>query len=260
MTQVCDDAGALLGHIMIFQDITVLMETERVKDDLIKQMSHELRTPLTSIRGYAELVKYLEQNLSAQGHEFINTALNSMSVMERMVNEVVEVSVIVSNRFELELSIFDLSAALQRLEEDWQPICAARELSLSLHTPESLFIEADEEHLMQVMDHLVRNAYSYSLPGAAISIEIRPDSGWILIQVIDQGVGIAEHELERVFERLYRGTSADAGPTDARGLGLGLFISRTIVEAHSGTISLTSRVNHGTTVNVWLPAGRQINE
>jgi two-component system, OmpR family, sensor histidine kinase VicK len=252
-TQVTDQEGELLGHIMTFQDITILIETERAKDDLIKQMSHELRTPLTSIRGYVELVKILEPGLSQQGHDFIGTALNGLSVMERMVNEVIEVSVIVSNRFELDRRMFDLSPALNRLVEQWQPVCATRQLLLTLQMPPRLSLEADEERLMQVMDHLIRNAYSYSLPDATIQVQAQRQEDWILIQIIDQGVGIGEHEIERVFERLYRGASAEAGPTDARGLGLGLFISKTIVEAHNGSISLSSRLNKGTTVTVWLP-------
>lgn len=255
-TSICDQDGQVIGHIMTFQDITALIETERVKDDLIKQMSHELRTPLATIRGYVELIQILErEHISREGHGFVSNALDGLSVMERMVNEVVEVSVIISNRFELERSVFDLSGALNRMGEDWETACTNREMTFSLQTPPALLLEADEERLMQVMDHIVRNAYSYSLPGGSVRVQAEANGDWIMIQVIDRGVGIPEPEIGRVFDRLYRGSSADAGPTDTRGLGLGLYISKTIVEAHQGTINLTSRVNHGTTVTVWLPVG-----
>ena len=171
------------------------------------------------------------------------------------MNEVVEVSVIISNRFELDRSRFDLSSVFSRLVDEWEEVCAGRDLTFSIQLPDNLPLEADEERLMQVMDHLIRNAYSYSLPGGSVRVQAEANADWIMIQVVDKGVGIAEHEIERVFDRLYRGSSADAGPTDARGLGLGLYISKTIIEAHQGTISLTSRVKHGTTVTLWLPVG-----
>jgi signal transduction histidine kinase len=77
--------------------------------------------------------------------------------------------------------------------------------------------------------------------------------------VIDSGVGIGSHEIDKVFERLYRGQSADAGPTDSRGLGLGLYLARHIVEAHQGTIRLESQIDVGTVVTVQLPVGLKVN-
>jgi two-component system sensor histidine kinase VicK len=255
-TPVSMERGDLGGYVVSFQDISPLLETERIKDDLIKQISHELRTPLTAIRGYVELIKTLEEhNLSDQGNDFADQALDNLTIMSRLVNEVIDVSVIVSNSFELDRRPFDLSQMLGARFEYWGPIMQARELTLARHFPNNLVIEGDEARLAQTLDHLLLNAYSYSLPGGAVTLRAGSDNQHITITILDEGVGIAADELDKVFERMYRGRSAGAGDTDSRGLGLGLYLSKRIVEMHHGTISLQSRPQQGTIVRITLPCG-----
>ncbi len=254
-TPVCMANGDLLGYAIVFRDITALVESERLKDELMLQMSHELRTPLAAARGYVDLVKMLDgQSLSQQSNVYLDSATDSMSTLERMVNQVIDVSSIVSDRFTIEVEMFNLSHVLDELLAVWKPIAETRQLTLTLFRPSSdLWIEGDPRHLGQVFDHLLRNAYSYTLPGGLIEIRAEMQGSCIGVSVLDSGVGIGPDELDKVFERMYRGRSADAGPTDARGLGLGLYLSKRIVEAHQGTIKLESQLNFGTIVTVELP-------
>jgi two-component system sensor histidine kinase VicK len=254
-TPVCMPNGELLGYVIVFRDITALVESERLKDELILQMSHELRTPLAAARGYIDLVQMLDsKNLSEQSNTYIVSATESMSTLERMVNQVIDVSSIVSDRFMIELETFNLSHLLDDLVAAWKPVVQKRELMLTLFRPTSdLWIEGDPRHLTQVFDHLLRNAYSYTLPGGLIEVRAESQGTQVAVSVLDSGVGIGPDEIDKVFERMYRGRSADAGPTDARGLGLGLYLSRRIVEAHHGTIRLESQLNFGTIVTVVLP-------
>jgi two-component system sensor histidine kinase VicK len=254
-TPVCMPNGELLGYVIVFRDITALVESERLKDELMLQMSHELRTPLAAARGYVDLVKMLDgQSLSDQSHIYIDSATDSMAVLERMVNQVIDVSSIVSDRFHIEVETFNLSHVLDELIAAWKPVAEKRELTLTLFRPSSdLWIEADPRHLGQVFDHLLRNAYSYTLPGGLMEVRAEIQGARMVVSVLDSGVGIGPDEIEKVFERMYRGRSADAGPTDARGLGLGLYLSKRIVEAHEGAIKLESQLNFGTIVTVELP-------
>jgi two-component system phosphate regulon sensor histidine kinase PhoR len=247
--------GTLLGHVIVFHDITALIQSEKLKDELILQMSHELRTPLTAARGYIDLVGLLEsQRLSEAGSGYVSKATESLSSLERMINQVIDVSAIISNRFTVNHSQFNLSDLLRKMVRVWQDASAQRNLSLGLTLPsEDIWLDGDEHYLGQVFEHLIRNAWSYTLPGGSVEVYGSVKDSSATIYVTDTGTGIAHDEVERVFDRMYRGRSADAGPTDARGLGLGLYLSKHIVEAHHGRISLESKVDYGTVVTVVLP-------
>ncbi|HLY28382.1 MAG TPA: ATP-binding protein [Aggregatilineales bacterium] len=254
-TEVRMPSGEMLGYVVVFHDITAIIETERLKDNLVKQMSHELRTPLTAVRGYIELVGMLEKaNLSPQGTEFIRRAIDNLGGLERIINDVTDVSGILSNEFHVHLTRFSLGQLLNEQVAKWMPVMKTRQLGLSLMmlTPK-LSVEADEERLGQVISHLLRNAYNYTLPGGEVIVKARGDERWARITVADTGVGIDKDEQESVFDRLYRGRSSNAGPTDSRGLGLGLYLSKCIVTALGGAITLESRPNMGTTVTVTIP-------
>ncbi len=249
-------SGDLLGHVVVFHDITALMEIERVKDEMILQLSHELRTPLTAARGYVELLHWFNEH--GELHEnngFVHNALTHLTTLERMVNQVVDVSALVANKFTIDIDEFNLADLLRKTIEEQKPHIQERELRLTVRILPSAdcWMTGDPSRLAQVVEHLLRNAYSYTLPGGCVEVSAGVEEGRAVITVADSGVGIEADELDKVFERMYRGRSAEAGPTDTRGLGLGLYLSRQFVEAHQGTISLESQPGRGTTVTVELP-------
>ncbi len=190
----------------------------------------------------------------------MKNATDNLSVLERMVNQVIDVSALISNQFTLNFEVFNMAQLLGDQVAGWSPTMRSRELNLSLFvSKQKLQMEGDPRWLSQVIDHLLRNAYSYTLPGGAVEVHASSNKDYVAISVLDNGVGISADETEKVFQRMYRGSSAAAGPTDARGLGLGLYISRWIIEAHRGTISLESEVNRGTAVTVTLPLRQRSN-
>jgi two-component system phosphate regulon sensor histidine kinase PhoR len=172
-----------------------------------------------------------------------------------MLNQVIDVSTILTHRFSVDFQQFNLCDVLRERYQHWLPIVERRSqtLSLNLLPDNQSCIEGDRVRIAEVMDHLLRNAYSYTLAEGWIGIQLERKSGQLAISVIDSGVGIDKDEINRVFERMYRGRSAEAGPTDARGLGLGLYIAKEIVEQHRGTIEIESQPGVGTVVTVRLP-------
>jgi two-component system sensor histidine kinase VicK len=116
-----------------------------------------------------------------------------------------------------------------------------------------MWIEGDERRISEVIESLLRNAYSYTLEGGMVELHAEMTTKRAIISVADSGVGIGEDEINKVFERMYRGRSADAGPTDSRGMGLGLYIARQIIEAHHGSIIIESQPDLGTIVTVGIP-------
>jgi len=255
-TPVRVPSGDLLGYVMVFRDITAIIEAERAKDEMILQLSHELRTPLTATRGYVDLAKLIEgAKLSAQGHTFLSNATEGLVTLERMLNQVIDVSAILSNRFTIHTEAFNLCDLLRDKVNAWQAVVAKRNQTLSLTLPpdaEGCF-DGDATRLTEVVDHLLRNAYSYTLTDGWIGVQLERKGPQTVLSVIDSGVGIDKDEINRVFERMYRGRSAEAGPTDARGLGLGLYLAKEIVELHGGAIEIESQVGVGTVVTVKLP-------
>ncbi len=245
----------LLGYVLIFRDVTPLLEAERLKEQLILQMSHELRTPLTAARGYVDLVSLLgAASLDEQAGSFLHHATESLDTLERLINTVIDVSTVVSGRFQLDLEVFDLATLLDARANDWQPAIAAREQTLTRDiATQPILINADHTRLASVIDHLLRNANSYTLPGGQLTLTAYRENETAVITVSDTGVGIGADEIDHVFDQLYRGHAADAGLTDARGLGLGLFLSRRIIETHHGQITLRSNLGVGTTATVRLP-------
>jgi len=184
----------------------------------------------------------------------LKKTVDHLTVLERMVNQVIDVSAVISNRFAIDVTRFNLGKLLRECVAAWEAPAAERELELALTvSSDDLWIEGDRYHLGQVFHHLLRNAVSYTLPGGTVEVCTAIRDGHATVYVIDNGVGIAPAELGRVFERMYRGKSAEAGPTDSRGLGLGLYLSKHIVEAHRGTIQIESKLNFGTVVTVELP-------
>jgi two-component system, OmpR family, sensor histidine kinase VicK len=254
-TPVQMQSGELLGHVIVFRDITPIILSEKLKDELVLQMSHELRTPLSAIRGYVDLVQMFEKDkLSAQSIGFIENATDNLTTLERLINQVVDVSGMIANRFTIDIETFNLAYVLNEAVKTWQPYMEKRQLRLSLSLPTNdMWIEGDQRRIEELVDHLLRNSYSYTLPGGMVEVHAEITSQRAIISIVDTGVGIDEDEIEKVFERMYRGRSADAGPTDARGLGLGLYIARHIIEAHSGSIIIESQPNLGTIVTVGLP-------
>ncbi len=260
-TPVHMPSGELLGYVVVFHDITSMVEVERVKDEMILQLSHELRTPLTAARGYVEMVQMVGQpQLNEQSSGFIGSAVEHLSTLERMVNQVIDVSAMLSGKFAVEFEEMILSDVLAEAIERVYPQIEGRGLKLWTQITASvdLAIDGDPVRLGQVFEHVLRNAASYTLPGGWIEVKARTEGGHAMVTVADNGVGIDEDELDRVFERMYRGRSAEAGPTDSRGLGLGLYLARQIVEAHHGTITLESEPNLGTTVTIRIPTRQRV--
>jgi two-component system, OmpR family, sensor histidine kinase VicK len=251
--------GDLLGYVVVFRDITALIAAERLKDELMLQMSHELRTPLSSVRGYVDLLTMTEgDNLSEQAIGFIDNARESLDALERLTNQVVDVSAMISNRFTIDIETFNLAYLLGDVFNAWQPRMKNRDLNFSLVlSNHDMYIDGDAERLAELFDHLLRNAHDYTLPGGMVEIQAEMTADRALVSVVDSGAGIAPDEQDKVFERLYRGRAADAGDTDARGMGLGLYIARQIIDTHHGTVLIESEPGLGTIITVGLPVSHR---
>jgi two-component system, OmpR family, phosphate regulon sensor histidine kinase PhoR len=244
--------GFAEGSVYAFHDLTEEHRLEQLKADFIATVSHELRTPLAAVHGAAKTLQRDDVVVGGEVFERLLTVISEQSDrLAAMVNNILLASRVDSPELTVATEHVDVAALAADV------IAAVRALggeglTLELIAPPSLPpVAADRERLRQVLTNLVANAAKYSPAGGRIQVELRPQEGELGIAVRDTGMGIATAEQSLIFEKFYR---ADANMTrGVSGSGLGLYISRELVNRMGGTISVDSELGEGSTFVVTLP-------
>jgi signal transduction histidine kinase len=238
---VAERAGPALQNAQLWSDLQERMSREqaaqRIKDDFLSIVSHELRTPLTSIQGYSQLLEArLRADRDGESKEMAHLRVIRSQVgrMRRLVDDLLDVSRIDRRGgVSIETVDFDLAeevrAAVARIRREY------RDRDIAIHAPEALSVHADRDRLDQVLSNLLENAVKYSPDGGPITVTAERRGGEVEVRVADAGVGIPAEHRENVFERFYQADD-EAGRRRFGGLGLGLYISRAIIDAHGGRI------------------------
>ena len=225
---------------------------DRLKDEFVASVSHELRTPLTSIRGYLELVLDGEAGeLKPEQRNFLAVVDRNTERLLRLVSDLLDVAQIESGRLALDVDEEDLSQFVAEAVEAARPVALDRGIDLELQTNGGARVRIDRTRLAQVLDNLLSNALKFTDPGGRVDVRVSAPNGVVAVEVADTGMGISPDEQAKLFQRFYR--TAAAGEHAIPGTGLGLWISKAIVEAHGGEIAVDSGVGRGTTFRVELP-------
>ncbi|MDQ7025748.1 MAG: ATP-binding protein [Anaerolineae bacterium] len=257
-TPVMTQSQENLGYILLFRDITAMVEAERLKDEVILQLAHELRTPLSSVRSYVELIQLNENVHNQQNQNSLDKTIEQLQILEHRANQVIDVSAILTHDLHLEIANVNITTLIDDIADKYYPHLEAKKQHIGFNFPqEDVIIEGDVRQLQDVLDHLIHNASTYTREGGWIEVTVEQNASHVDIFIVDNGVGIADDALERVFDHLYHGQSDTAKDADTQGLGLGLYISREIVQAHHGSIKLRSQRDVGTMVTVTLPNKQQ---
>ena len=224
----------------------------RLKDEFLATLSHELRTPLNAILGYARMLKSGMVNAERlpRAIEIIN---KNAVALTKIVEDVLDVSRIVSGKLRLKTQTLDLAPVVAGSVETVQPAAEAKGIALhAVMDPGPAQVIGDPDRLQQVMWNILSNAVKFTPNGGEVTVHLEPIDGHVEIVVTDTGVGIAEEFLPHIFERFRQGDSRFA--REYGGLGLGLAIARHIVEMHGGTIQAFSEgPSKGSTFRVRLP-------
>lgn len=239
--------GARSGGVITFVDVTALITALAAKDDFVGTVSHELRTPLTSILGYLELV------LEEPGHEGIEAELlvvhRNATHLLGLVNDLIAVA---SERVDLSLQEADLARLLADVVDSRLHQATSRGLEVVLEVEPSLTARMDTARIRQVVNNLLSNAIKYSPDGGRITARAHRTGTDLVCSITDPGVGMSAEDQAQAFTTFFR--SARSRETAIPGAGLGLPVSKTIVEGHGGSMSLTSAPGAGTTATFVLPA------
>ena len=249
-----DRAGPVCGIVASLSDVTRQRELQQTKNDVISLVSHEMRTPLTAIQGMTELLA--NYDIEASRRKEISAAINGeVKRLAGMITDYLDITRLESGATGLRNTPVKLDALLQRIVLLLEPVAAQRGMRLVLTPAVGLpAFFADADLLGRAVENLVSNAIKYSPDNTQVTVSAARDVDNAAISVADQGYGIPEADLARVFEKFYRVPRVeDAG---VPGTGLGLALVREIAELHGGTITVASKINQGSTFTLRIPLAR----
>ena len=239
------------GVLVILNDITELKRLEKVRRDFVANVSHELKTPVSAISGWAETLMWenKENHAVYEGARIIHEEAGRLA---KMVETLLDLSRLESQDPGLVKSEVQIKTLIHNTVERFLPQAQQRGISVKLSFPEEeTLVWADRERITQVMSNLLDNAIKHSPENGTITIKVTKEQGKVMVEVIDEGVGMAEEEAGRVFERFYR---VDKARTRKEGgAGLGLAIVKHIIEAHGGEIGVRTSLGKGSNFYFTLP-------
>lgn len=239
--------------IVTIHDETKTRELENMKIDFVSMAAHELRTPLASLRGYIELINYKEgSRISEDGHKYLRQALKSSTELGSLINNLLDVTRIERGTLTLNMEPVDLAATIKQAVEDVKFVADDKQITLSYQGEASGdMVLADTIALREVVNNLLTNAIKYTDPHGKVDIALKRDGDNYVARITDTGIGIPKKALPYLFTKFYRVHGGlDSGST---GTGLGLFISKSIVERHNGTIGVESQEGVGSVFTFTIP-------
>lgn len=255
------DGAAKSGFIVVFQNITETALLEKNRREFIANVSHELRTPLTSVKGATETVLEDDEMPENIRKHFLNIVINESDRMTRIVQDLLVLSRLDNRRMSWKPHKFDLYDAINQMCIALRAEAQTHSHTLEFVTQEGepMPIFADKERIEQVITNIIGNAIKYTPDGGKITASLEYDEKQrYKITVTDTGVGISKEDIPHLFERFYRVDKSRS--TDAGGTGLGLSIAKDIVDAHNGSISVSSEPGKGTDVTIILPKDTRVGE
>lgn len=239
-----DDDGRLKGSVIAFTDVTELLKAQTARDKFVATVSHELRTPLTSILGYLEL-------LGDQPDAGFLSIIERNA--ERLLTLVNDLLLVASENLELRRRPTNVADLLQSSVRNAKREAAARGIALQVQASGNVEAEVDPGQFAKAIDHVLSNAIKFSPEGSQVAIALTGSANEVEFSVRDHGIGMSQQEQAQAFTKFFRADHAlDAA---IPGAGLGLPLSKAIVEAHGGSISLDSHPGAGTTVKFRVPCG-----
>lgn len=241
--------------VVVFRDVTRFQELDRMKTQFVSDVSHELRTPLTNQTIYLDLLKNTED--STRKHKYLDILERETSRLTDLIEDLLMISRLEADRVQIKLEAVDLNTLLQDLVYDRLSLAQKRHLELNFQPEADLPpLLTDPRLLVQVISNLLTNALNYTPAEGTINLQTSlrktETTCWQTITIEDSGYGIQPEEIQRIFERFFRGSASKL--SDAPGTGLGLAISKEIMERMGGKITLTSEPAQGSSFTVWVKA------
>ena len=246
------DDGKVVGALAMIEDITEIRRLEQVRTDFAANVSHELKTPLTSIRGFVETLENGAIDNPDMAHKFLRIIMLETERLTRLINDILSISKLESGQDEVSIERIRLDKLAYDVADMLAIHAQEKEVSINCHmnsTPVNIM--GNPDRVEQMMINLVENAIKYNKPGGSVTVQVFSNGVEANVAISDTGIGIAQENLPRLFERFYRvdkGRSRQMG-----GTGLGLAIVKHIVRSMNGDIEVHSVLDEGTEFLITLP-------
>lgn len=245
------ETGFVNGVIAVLHDITDQEKVNQERRDFVSNVSHELRTPLTSMNSYLEALRDGAWEDKEIAPQFLEVTQNETERMIRLVNDLLKLSRMDAGRESLEKSFVNFTDFFNHIIDRFE-LMKKDTIMFIRHIPKvPIIIEIDEDKIMQVMDNIISNANKYSPDGGRISFYLKKMTDNIQVSISDEGLGIPDEDLDKVFDRFFRVDKARS--REMGGTGLGLAIAKEVIEAHGGRIWAEKNKARGTIIRFTLP-------
>jgi signal transduction histidine kinase len=258
-----------IGVVAVLNDVTANKQIEKLKDEFVSVVSHELRSPLTAIKGYTQhLMRRIERRLRKTQQEQQSSAISAMDLpesydlrslgiiqsqanhLERLVNDLLDLSQVQWGKLHLQYSSFYLADVLAESIRSAQASAEQHTIYLDIAVQNTKIV-ADKMRMSQVIGNILDNAIKYSPQGGLVTVKLEEREGDYLVSITDQGIGISQEYLDQIFERFYR--VRNTASRQYSGIGLGLYVTKAIVEEHGGHIWVTNNKGLGCTFSFTVP-------
>jgi len=262
---VRDESGKPVKMVGCISDITERKAAEAVREELLRRIeeanrnktqfvsdvSHELRTPLASIKGFISTIRSDKEMDEKTRVEFMKIVEDETDRLTRIIEELLDISRIESGRLKLNIRSFDLLELVFKNMENIRKLAEERGVSVEKDVEKGIPpVYADQDKTTQIIINLLSNAIKYNKKGGKVKVVLRKEDGFIRVEVADTGMGISENDLPHMFEKFYR---AERTSSEAPGTGLGLALTKNLVEVQGGKISVESKLNKGSKFSFSLP-------
>ncbi|MES2094051.1 MAG: ATP-binding protein [Actinomycetota bacterium] len=256
VTPRLDEEGATMGYLFVATDVTQALEVAKLKDEFVGLISHELRTPLSSILGYLELMRDDEESpLSGEQLQYLGVAERNAHRLLRLVGDLLFTAQVSSGKFPLDISQVSLTEVVSAAVLSARPVANAAGVTLVLDCPvEPISVRGDTVRLGQGCDNLISNALKFTPRGGTVTVSLSSSQDDAIITVRDTGIGIPASELDQLYARFFRASTATRNAVP--GVGLGLTITKAIVTAHEGELDVESEEGVGTAFIMSLPLAK----
>ncbi len=250
-----DASGQIVGAVFAHRDMTEQRQVQEAQAQLFNFIAHELNTPLTTMKGQTQLARRRLERGEPVSLEHLERIEQNMKRMERLVGDLLDSARLEQERIVLDLATLDLNELCRQVAEE-QALSSGRSVQLDLPN-EPVLAQGDALRLGQVCANLLSNALKYSPGGTAVVLRLREEGGQARVEVQDSGPGISPEVVSHLFERFYRAPGIRVLHGSGVGLGLGLHLSRHLVELHGGKIGVSSVVGQGSTFWFTMPLSQK---
>jgi signal transduction histidine kinase len=231
----------------------MLMRLDKTKDDFISMASHQLRTPLTSIKGYISMVREGDAGkITKSQDQLLEEAFKSSERMVHLINDFLNLSRMQTGKFQIDRRPVDLSKVIQQEIASLVTTADSHKLSFAYKAPKNFpILDLDEDKIRQVIMNFSDNAIDYSPEGTNIKVKLTLEAKYAVFTITDTGIGVPRAEQSQLFSKFYRASNARKQRPD--GTGVGLYLAKTVIEAHGGKVIFESTENKGSTFGFKLP-------